>query len=221
MLWSSPRPAPLYVAALSPLGSPEPEGKFPENLLYPPSPARSQAHSVGTPQMLHGDRVLGPTALRGSPWPCVELVAIPWTKERGEVCFQHPAPLPTPAANFCATLGPSGTSFSIPFFSTKALLEAEGYSREAMSFTGSRAKWKCRSSYSKMIKNLKMVTAEHRTHRRGPNCTSPRPVNTALVTIVALRPLHVTCYWGLDFSRTVLILNCLDLSPAPPPPQTN
>lgn len=41
----------------------------------------------------------------------------PWTKERGEVCFQLPPLLATPAANFCATSGPSSTSFQDPFFS--------------------------------------------------------------------------------------------------------
>lgn len=148
----------------------------------------------------------------------------PWKKKRqetGEVWFQHPPAIPTPAANFSATPGPSSTSFPVLFFSSKPLLRAEGHSGEAVSCMGSGAKRKMQTLLFKSDQEFKEGVSRALNTQTSSESPSPQPSNTTLVTTVISHPLHTTCYRGLDFSRTVLILNGLDLPPAPPTPQTS
>lgn len=105
--------------------------------------------------------VLSHTALRGSPCPCVEVAAGPWVKKGSEIYFPAPTRAPHPGCQFLHNLRTFHYQLLCPIFLTKVLLRAEGHLGEAMLFMGSSAKWKYRSSCSKMIKNYKMVTAEH------------------------------------------------------------
>lgn len=69
--------------------------------------------------MLHSDRILSRTALRGSPCPCVELVASPWVKKSSEIYFPAPTCASHPDCQFLHNLRTFQCQLLCPIFLNK------------------------------------------------------------------------------------------------------